>query len=117
MANVSVRGQIRLIQVEVRDTPDLQPDRAAELLNKLSALLGNVSDEIREADAAFAAVLLKHLESEEAANRAKIRAETTPEYLRKREARDLRELAIELIRSLKYFLQAKRDEWRYAGQQ
>ena len=115
--SVTVRGQIRLIQVEVRDTPDLQPDRAAELLNQLSALLGNVNDTIREADVAFAGVLLAHLESEEAANRAKIRAETTPEYLRKREARDTKELAIELIRSLKYFLKAKQDEWRYAGQQ
>lgn len=115
--SITVRGQIRLIQVEVRDTPDLQPDRAAELLNKLSALLGNVNDTIREADAAFATVLLKHYESEEAANRAKIRAETTPEYQLKREARDTKELAIELIRSLKYFLKAKQDEWRYAGQQ
>jgi 5-methylcytosine-specific restriction endonuclease McrA len=31
----TIRGHVRLIQVEVRDTPDLQPDRAAELLNKL----------------------------------------------------------------------------------
>jgi hypothetical protein len=57
-------------------------------------------------------VLLKHLESEEAANRAKIRAETTPEYQRKREARDTKELAIELCRSLKYFLKAKQDEYQ-----
>ena len=115
--NVTVRGQIRLMQVEIRDTADLQPDRAAELLNKLSALMGNVCDEIREADAAFAVVLLKYLDSDEAANRAKIRAETTPEYMRKREARDTQALAKELIGSLKYYLRAKADEWRYAGQQ
>src|SRR4051812_24671936 len=98
---MTIRGMVRLIQIEVRDQPDLQPDRAAELLNKLTALLGNMNDEIREADMAFAAVLLKHLESEEAASRAKIRAETTPEYSRKREARDTKELAVELVRSLK----------------
>lgn len=109
---MTVRGFIKEIQREVRETADLQPDRAAELLNRLTALLGNVNDEIREADAAFAVVLLKHLESSEAANRARIRAETTPEYGRKREARDLKELAIELSRSLKYFLRAKEDEMR-----
>ena len=110
MAN-SVRQLVRQIQVEVRDT-DLQPDRAAELLTRLTALLGNISDEIREADAAYAVTLLAILESEEAANRAKIRAETTPEYQRKREARDLKELAVELIRSLKYWLRVKAEEMR-----
>src|SRR3954467_14060504 len=108
----SIRGMVRLIQVEIRDQPDLQPDRAAELLNKLTALLGNLNEEIRIADAEFATVLLQHLDSEEAANRAKIRAETTPAYARKREARDTKELAIELIRSLKYFLKAKQDEYQ-----
>lgn len=115
MAEVSIRGMVRLIQVEVRDTPDLQPDRAAALLNKLTALLGNCNDQIREADLAYAEVLIKLLDSEEAANRAKIRAETTPEYQRKREARDTKELAIELIRSLKYFLKGKQDEYHYSG--
>ena len=48
----------------------------------------------------------------EAANRAKIRAEITPEYARKREARDTKELVVELVRSLKYFLRCKEDEVR-----
>lgn len=102
---------IREMQREVRDT-DLLPDRAAELLTKLTALLGNCNDEIREADHDFAVVLLGYLDSDEAANRARIRAETTPEHLRKREARDTKELVIELVRSLKYFLKAKEEEMR-----
>lgn len=112
MSDITVRGMVRLIQVEVRDTSDLQPDRAAELVTKLSALVGNCNDEIRTADAEYAAVLLGLLESEEAANRAKIRAETTPAYARKREARDTKELAVELSRSLKYFLRSKEEEMR-----
>ncbi len=40
------------MQREIRETADLQPERAAELLNRLAALLGNINDEIREADAA-----------------------------------------------------------------
>jgi len=108
---VTVRDLIHQMQREIRDT-DLQPDRAAELLTKLTALLGNVSDEIREADMDYAKVLLLHLESEEAANRAKIRAQTTAEYSRSREARDLKELVVELARSLKYFLKVKEEEMR-----
>ncbi len=114
---VSVRGIIKDIQREVRLAGDLLPDRAAELLMTVTSLLGNCADEIREADAAFAAVLLAFLESEEAASRAKIRAEITPEYQRKREARDTKELAIELARSLKYFLKAKQDEYQLAKHQ
>lgn len=112
MPDITVRGIVRLIQVEVRDQADLQPDRAAELVTKLSALIGNCNDEIRTADAKYAAVLLAHLEAEEAASRAKIRAETTPAYQRKREARDTKELAVELTRSLKYFLRSKEEEMR-----
>jgi len=112
MAETTVRGMVRLIQVEVRDTPDLQPDRAAALMNKLTALIGNLNDEIRAADAAYAEVLLGCLDSDEAASRAKIRAETTPAFHRKREARDVKELAVELVRSLKYFLKAKQDEYQ-----
>ncbi len=111
---MTVREMVREIQREVRETADLQPDRAAELCTRLSSLLGNCNDAIREHDASYAVTLLALLESEEAANRAKIRAETTPEYQRKREARDTKELCVELIRSLKFFLRAKSDEMRLA---
>ena len=108
----TVRNLIRQMQLEIRETADLQPDRAAELLTKLTALLGNCNDEIREADPAYAVVLLGFLDSDEAANRARIRAETSDAYLRKREARDVKELTVELVRSLKYFLKAKEEELR-----
>ena len=109
---MSVRDLIRQMQVEIRDTPDLQPSRAADLLTKLTALLGNCNDEIREADHAYAVVLLQFLDTNEAANRARIRAETSMPFVRKREARDTKELVIELVRSLKYFLKAKEEEMR-----
>lgn len=114
MIEITIRGHIRLIQVEVRDTADLQPDRAADLLNRLASLIGNCNDEIREADCAYAEVLLKCLDSEEAASRAKIRAETSLEYRRRREARDTKELAETLIGTLKYFLRSKESEMRLA---
>lgn len=108
----TVREMVREMQKEIREAEDLQPDRASELLNRLTALTGNCNDEIREADAGYNAVLLGYLDADEAANRAKIRAATTPEYQRMREARDTKELTIELVRSLKYFLRSKYEEMR-----
>lgn len=110
---MSIREMVFDIQREVRDT-DLQPSRAAELLSKLSALIGNVNAEIREADVAFNFILLAALETHDKANRAKIYAETTPEYLRKREARDTKELVIEMIGTLKYVVRAASEEMRLA---
>jgi hypothetical protein len=107
---MTVRDMVRQMQVEIRDTPDLQPDRASELMNRLTALMGNVNDEIREADVLYAHVLLGHLDAGEPANRARIRAETSPAYVRKQEARHTKELTIELVRSLKYFMRAKSEE-------
>lgn len=103
---MTIRDLIRAMQLEI-GTGDLLPDRAAELLMKAAALMGNVADEIRQADVAFAHVLLKELEANEHyANRAKIRAETSPEYLRKREARDTKELLVEMSRSLLHIVGA-----------
>jgi hypothetical protein len=111
---MTIRDMVREAQKEIRETPDLLPERGAELLNRLSSLLGNILDEQRAADQAYNVVLLRHLESEEAASRAKIRAEITPEYQRKREARDTYVLAVELIRSLKVYLRGKTEEMRLA---
>lgn len=114
---MTVRELVKSYQREIQQTPDLLPDRAAELLMLLTSLLGNCSDEIREADSEYAVTLLHYLDTEQKANRAKIRAEISAEYRRKQEARDTRELVVELSRSLKYFLRAKSDELQLARHQ
>ncbi len=111
---VTVRELVRGMQREIRETADLQPERAAELLNRLSALFGNVLDEVREADMNYNTVLLGFLNSDEAANRARIRAQASDEYARFRQAKDQERLVIELIRSLKQFLRSKTEEMRLA---
>lgn len=110
----SVRERIKSIQVELRDT-DVMPMRAREMLIELTALWGNCNDQVRQRDAAYAAVLLDCYKTEPKANRAKIVAETTPAYAAKREARDTKELAQELIRSLKYYLRSTEEELREAN--
>ncbi len=110
---MTIRERIRACAVEIR-TGDLPPARARELLAVLSSLIGNCNDEIREADMAYASVLIGFLDGEEAANRARIRAQTSPEYQRAREAKDTKELLVELIRSLKRILQSIDEEMRLA---
>lgn len=100
-------------QAEVRNSADLLPERAAEILAELSALLGSVNDEIRKRDVAYNLKLLACYSEEQTANRAKIKAQTSEEYIRMREARDTKEVCIEMIRSLKYFLTSKKDEWMH----
>jgi hypothetical protein len=114
---MTVRELVRGYQREIQQTADLQPERAADLLMKLTALMGNVADEIRDADAEYGVTLLHFLDSEKKANRARIRAEISPEYRRKQEARDTKELIVELARSLKYFLRAKAEELQMSRHQ
>lgn len=96
---------------EIR-TGDLTPLRAGELLGELTSLLGTVLEEIREADMAFNRVLLTCLESETAANRAKVKAEVSPEFMRKRTARDTQIVLVETIRSLRQVLRTQSEEMR-----
>jgi len=110
MTTPTVRELVRGYQREIQQTNDLQPERAADLLMHLTALLGNCADEIRAADAEYAVTLLHYLDTESKANRARIRAEISPEFRRRQEARDTKELVVELSRSLKYFLKTKQDE-------
>ena len=110
----TVRDMIREIQRETLSPADLTPDRAAELLVRLSALFANVTEEIRLADAEYAVTLLHFLDTEKKANRARIRAEISPEFARKQEARNVKECVVELVRSLKFFLRAKEEEMRFS---
>lgn len=108
---MSARELIREAQKEVREG-DLTPQLASDLLVRLTSLLSTVLTEIRDADMAYNAVLLAHLNGEEAANRARIRAQTTPEYARAREAKDTKDVLLELIRSLKIVLRTQTEEMR-----
>jgi hypothetical protein len=101
----TVRERVKVIQKELRDGA-LTPDLTRESLVTLTALLGNVNDEQRQADHDYKVVLLKCLDADEAANRAKIRAEVSPEYQRAREAKDTETLVVEMIRSCKAYLRS-----------
>jgi hypothetical protein len=102
---------VKSIQAEIRDN-ELPANRAAALVTKLAALLGNVGDEIRSAEMSFNYVYATLLASDGTAARAKVQAQTSPEYLRLREAKDTRELVEQLIGSLKYLIRVAESEMR-----
>jgi hypothetical protein len=101
----TVRDRVRQIQRSLRDEA-LTPAMTRDALITLTALLGNVLDESRAADAAYAQTLMNSYKREEKANRAKLMAETTPEYARSREAQDTEKLVVEMIRSCKVYLKS-----------
>ena len=110
---MTVREMVKEIQAEVRGG-DLVPARACALLNTLAALMGNCNDQIRACDGQYAQVLLCELETCDKANRAKIRAECSQAYQLKREARDTKELVVEMIGALKYAIRSQAEEMRLA---
>lgn len=110
---MTIRDRIKAIQVQLRDGA-LTPDMARESVVTLTALLGNVHDELRVADHAYKTVLLAEYEKEGTANRARIRAELSPAYLRAREAKDTATLVVEMIRSCKAYLRSLDEEMRLA---
>ncbi len=107
----TIREMVRKIQGELRDGA-LTPDLARESLVTLTALIGNVNDEQREADHAYKVVLLACLNAHSKANRARIEAEVSPEYQRARAAKDLGTLVQEMIRSCRAYLRSLDEEMR-----
>lgn len=110
---MTIRERVKVIQKNLRDGA-LTPDLTRESLVMLTALLGNVHDEQREADHEYKVILLRCLDADEAANRARIRAEVTPQYQRAREAKDTAELVVEMIRSCKAYLRSLDQEMQLA---
>jgi hypothetical protein len=108
----SIREQIGRIQRTVRDATDLPPAQAADLLNKLTALLGNVLTEVREREVTYRSHYADCRRRFEKANAAKIEAESSPQYAAWREAADMKVLTEQLIVSLRASVRLHTEEMR-----
>jgi hypothetical protein len=95
----------------------LTPDMARESLVRLTSLLGNVHDLQRRADHDYKLVLLGCMKGQKAASRARIEAETTPQFDEAEKARNLSTLVIEMIRSLKETMRSQNEEMRFTPRQ
>lgn len=111
----SVRDLIGGIQRTVRDATELPPAQAAELLNKLTALLGNVLTEVREREIAYRTVYADCRRRFDKANAAKIEAESTPQYGAWLEAKDFKVLTEQMIISLRTSVRLHTEEMRLGG--
>lgn len=110
----TTREIVTEIQVECRDT-EVLPLRAAEMLATVTAIMGNLNQELREADLAYDVKYLELFRIHEAANRARLFANVTSEYVRKREAKDTQEEAKQLVITLRQILRTHGDEMRLGG--
>ena len=108
--------RIAAIQGKLADG-QLTPDLARESLVKLTALLGNVTVEQRHADHEYKLVLLGCMKGQKAASRARIEAETTPQYMRAREASDTARMLLTQIQSLKSYMRSLDEEMRFTPRQ
>lgn len=108
---MSIRDRVRAIQVKLRDGATT-PATTRDALLMLTGLLGNVVDEERVSEHDYKLVLNGCLQGDEPANRARIRAEVTPQYQRLREAKDTKDLVLEMIRSCKVYLRSLDEEMR-----
>jgi len=108
---LSIRDRIKVIQTQVV-TSALTPSEVRDNLILLTGLFGNVLDEHREADAAYHLLVASYVEGGDAVNRAEIRASTSAQYARAREAKDAERLVLEMIRGAKTFLQSLDTEMR-----
>lgn len=110
---VTVRDMVREMQREMVAGP-LEPEKARTICSRMQGLSWNCLEEIRQAEDAYNVVLLKHLDAGEPANRATIRAKTTPEYKRLHEAQHLHKFVSESVLSLRKCLQSLDTEMRLA---
>lgn len=97
---------------EIRDTEHLSPARSCELLAKLTALMGNVTEEVTIAELAYNKILSDEYAKEQTANRAKIQAQATGQYERLRHAKDAAYVVEKLTQSLKVIIRQQESEFR-----
>lgn len=109
----TIRDRINAYQSEILQG-DLLPERASIILNELSSLYGNILDRIKDTEMIYNKILLKYLDEEQKANRAKIRAEISQEYADMKDATNTEKVTIQMIRSLSKFLKVKENEYQAA---
>lgn len=108
---LTLRERINEYQSEIL-SKDLLPERASIILTEISALYGNILDRIKDTEMIYNKVLLAYLDSEQKANRAKIKAEITQEYQDLKDATNTEKVCLQMIRSLSKFLKAKESEYQ-----
>lgn len=108
---MNTKELIEKIQLEVIET-DLSPLRAGELLAQLSSLLGNVTEALATVEMAYNIKMAEILKENPVVAKARIIAQTTKEYENLLRIGGYERTVLEMIRSLKYLIKIKMEEYR-----
>lgn len=109
MAEQTIRDRVRVIERAMLQG-GLQPAQAREFLSVATALLGWCNREVTEAQIAFNEVLASAKAKEKTASGARIVAENSIEYRRKRYAEDEQANCEEIVRTLKVLVKSLNSE-------
>lgn len=111
MAEATIRDRVRVIERAML-VGGVQPSQAREFLSVATALLGSCNREVTESDLAFNAFLAGCRRNCKTAAQARIEAEDSPQFRRKREAEDEQSNCEEIVRTLKVLLRSLDSEMR-----
>ena len=110
MAEVTVEKYIQTIRDEAMS--DITPDRASELLHRLSALLGSVNEMWIEAEMNYNRAFEGMTRLYDKVTEARAVAKASDEYEQKLRMEGLLKVTEELIRAMKYVIKVKLQEQR-----
>jgi hypothetical protein len=107
---MSIREMIDEYRNKIKDASSLEPDQASRYIVELSSIMGNVNQELLAKQMLYNEAKLKCLDEEKSVARAAMKAETTDAYRAYQEVKGYRDLLVEMIRGLKYYLRSQDDE-------
>ncbi|MCK9370811.1 hypothetical protein M0R04_12955 [Candidatus Dojkabacteria bacterium] len=109
---MTIRELINEYRNKLVDASSLSPDVASRTLVELTALIGNLNEEILKRKIAFNDKKLAYMIEIKSVAKAQVMAETSPEYIAYEEVKMSLDLMKEMIRGLKYYLRSQEDEYK-----
>lgn len=116
---MTIRDTINGIREELRQHPPADTSRCSELIVMLTALQGNVHDEIGRWEAVHLKNMSDMLDADPklGVEKLKIKAQAMEPYTNLQTAKRVAELTNEMIQGLKYRFRSLEQEWREAHNQ
>lgn len=108
---MTIQDQVNSFRNELLNS-ETDANRLAEILVQLSALSGNVANEIIEREFEYSKIYNLLIGSDITAAKAKVTMSATPEYLAYKKAKAVGDMVTQMIGSIKYLIKVKENEYR-----
>jgi len=113
---MSIRKMIDNYRKEIMDSESLTIDRASQMLVELSALIGNINDEVLDLSQVYSQKQLDIVDKEGMSiAKSNVYMQTTQEWKDLERAKGYKEVTLELIRGLKYRCRALGEEYQVSS--